>query len=135
MFITIDVKTTQRQELHLVTDAVQNAIGESGVKEGICLIFCPHTTAGVTINSYLDPDTAADLQDEIDRLVPTRTDFKHIFDTPSDAAGHIKASLIGSHLMVIIRDGKAVLGRSQGLFLWEYDGPRSRQLQLKVIEG
>lgn len=135
MFITIDVKTNQRQELHLVTDAVQNAIAESGVKEGICLIFCPHTTAGVTINSYLDPDTAADLQDEIDRIVPTRTDFKHIFDTPSDAAGHIKASLIGSHLMVIIEEGKAVLGHSQGLFLWEYDGPRSRRLQLKIIEG
>jgi len=135
MFITIDVKTNQRQELYLVTDAVQNAIAESGIKEGICLIFCPHTTAGVTINSYLDPATAADLQDEIDRIVPTRTDFKHIFDTPSDAAGHIKASLIGSHLMVIIKEGKAVLGHSQGLFLWEYDGPRSRRLQLKIIAG
>jgi len=135
MFITIDVPTEARQELHLVTDDVQKAIANSGIKAGICLIYCPHTTAGVTINSYLDPATAADLQDEIDRLVPTRVDFKHIFDTPSDASGHIKASLIGSHLMLIVNEGQAVLGHSQGIFLWEYDGPRKRRLQLKIIKG
>jgi secondary thiamine-phosphate synthase enzyme len=135
MFTTLQVKTERRQELRLVTDAVQAAIAESGVHEGICLIYCPHTTAGITANSYLDPATAADLQAEIDRLVPTRLDFQHIFDTPSDAAGHIKASLIGNHLAVIIHDGKALLGSSQGLFFWEFDGPRSRQLYLKIIEG
>ncbi|MEM7343789.1 MAG: secondary thiamine-phosphate synthase enzyme YjbQ [Chloroflexota bacterium] len=135
MFTAIDVKTTKRQELYLVTDEVQQAIAESGVKEGICLVFCQHTTAGVTLNSYLDPATAADLQDEIDRLVPTRTDFKHIFDTPSDAAGHIKASLVGSHLTLIVHEGKALLGHSQGIFFWEYDGPRNRKLHLKIIEG
>ncbi len=135
MFTTIKVPTERRQELRLVTEAVQQAVAASGVQEGICLIFCPHTTAGVTINSYLDPATAADLQAEIDRLVPTRLDFTHIFDTPSDAAGHIKASLIGSHLMLIVHEGKAVLGGSQGIFFWEYDGPRARQLQLKIIAG
>jgi secondary thiamine-phosphate synthase enzyme len=135
MFITLDISTKQRQQLCLVTDAVQRAIAESGVQAGVCLIYCPHTTAAVTTNSYLDPATAADLQDEIDRLVPTRTDFKHIFDTPSDAAGHIKASLIGGHLILIINEGRAVLGHSQGIFLWEYDGPRSRRLHLKLIAG
>ena len=135
MLIVLDVPTEQRQQLCLVTDAVQNAIAESGVQDGICLLYCAHTTAGLTINSYLDPDTAADLQEEIDRLVPTRTDFKHIFDTPSDAAGHIKASLIGNHLMLIIHEGQAILGHSQGIFFWEYDGPRSRRLHLKIISG
>ena len=118
MLLTIDLQTTTRQELILVTEHVQNAVAESGIQEGIALLYCTHTTAGITANSYLDPDTAADLQDEIDRLVPTRTDFKHIFDTPSDAAGHIKASLIGNQLGLIIHEGKALLGHSQGLFFW-----------------
>jgi secondary thiamine-phosphate synthase enzyme len=135
MFITIDVPTQQRQQLCLVTDSIQQAIAESGIEAGICLIYCSHTTAGLTINSYLDPATIADLQDEIDRLVPTRTNFKHIFDTPSDAAGHIKASLIGNQLLLIIHEGQAVLGPSQGVFFWEYDGPRSRRLYLKIIAG
>lgn len=135
MFITIAVKTESRQELRLITEAVQTAITESGIKEGLCLVYCPHTTAGITANSYLDPATLADLQAEIDRLVPTRVDFQHIFDTPSDAAGHIKASLIGNQLAVIIHEGRLVLGESQGLFFWEYDGPRSRRVYLKIIEG
>ncbi len=135
MFINLDVKTESRQELRLITGLIQTAIDNSGVTEGICLIYCPHTTAGITVNSYMDPATATDLQDEIDRLVPTRVDFKHTFDTPSDAAAHIKASLIGAHLTVIIHNGKVVLGDSQGIFFWEYDGPRSRHVMLKVIEG
>jgi secondary thiamine-phosphate synthase enzyme len=135
MYIELEIPTECRQELHLVSDIIQSAITDSKVKEGICLIYCPHTTAGLTINSYMDPSTAADLQDEIDRLVPTRLNFKHQFDTPSDAAAHIKTSLIGANLSVIIHEGKVLLGHSQGIFLWEYDGPRSRKLLLKIIEG
>jgi secondary thiamine-phosphate synthase enzyme len=135
VFITVDVRTEQRQELRLITGPVQAAIAGSGIKEGICLIYCPHTTAALTANSYLDPATLADLQNEIDRLVPTRVDFRHIFDTPSDAAGHIKASLIGNQLALIIHEGRAVLGESQGIFFWEYDGPRSRRIYLKLIAG
>ena len=135
MFTSIDLKTEQRQELRLITAEVQQAVADSGVQEGICLIYCTHTTAGVTANSYLDPATAADLQAEIDRLVPPREDFVHIFDPPSDAAGHIKASLIGNHLALIIHEGQVVLGESQGLFFWEYDGPRSRRLHLKILAG
>jgi secondary thiamine-phosphate synthase enzyme len=135
MFITLTVKTERRQELQLITEAVQTAITKAGVTEGICLIYCPHTTAGITANSYLDAATLADLQAEIDRLVPTRVDFQHIFDTPSDAAGHIKASLIGNQLTAIIHQGRLALGDSQGLFFWEYDGPRSRKVYLKIIQG
>lgn len=135
MLITIDLQSTSRQELILVTEQVQSAIAESGIEEGIALLYCSHTTAGLTANSYLDPETAADLQHELDRLIPTRTDFNHVFDTPSDAAGHVKASLIGNQLGLIVHGGKALLGHSQGLFFWEYDGPRSRRLHLKIIAG
>ena len=135
MFKTIHLATKQRQELCLISEAIQQAIAESGVQEGICVIYCPHTTAALTINSYLDPDTLVDLQEEIDRLVPTRTTFKHIFDTPSDAAGHIKASLSGIQLTLIIHQGKAVLGGSQGVLFWEFDGPRARQVHLKIMLG
>lgn len=134
MFITINLKTERRQELQLITEPVQAAITETGIKEGICLIYCPHTTAGITANSYLDAATLADLQAEIDRLVPTRVDFQHIFDTPSDAAGHIKASLIGNQFTAIIHQGRLALGESQGIFFWEYDGPRSRKVYLKIVE-
>ncbi len=135
MLITIDIQTDERQELRLITQQVQSAIAQSDIRAGIVLLYCTHTTAAITANSYLDAETVADLQDEIDRLVPTRTDFKHIFDTPSDAAGHIKASLIGNQMSLIVDDGQALLGHSQGIFFWEFDGPRSRQLHLKIIKG
>lgn len=129
----IEVHSNQRQQLCLITEAVQKTVQESGVQEGICVLYCPHTTAALTINSYLDPATGVDLQSEIDRLVPTRTDFHHIFDTPSDAAGHIKSSLIGNQITLIVEQNKVLLGSSQGIFLWEYDGPRQRQVLCKVI--
>ncbi len=135
MFTTISVQTNARQELRLITAAVQEAIAASGAQEGLCVLFCPHTTAALTINSYLDKDTAVDLQDEIDRLVPTRTNFKHIFDTPGDAAGHIKSSLTGIQLTLIVHEGKAIIGESQGIFFWEFDGPRKRRVHVKVVTG
>lgn len=135
MLKELPVITQERQELYLITAQVQQAVTESGVQQGICVLFSPHTTAGLTINSYLDPTTGKDLQFEINRLVPTRLDFIHIVDTPSDAAGHIKSSLIGNQLTLIIQDGKVMLGSSQGIFFWEYDGPRKRKVWLKIIEG
>lgn len=135
MFTTLSVQTHARQELCLITEPVQQAIAASGVAEGLCVLFCPHTTAALTINSYLDKDTATDLQDEIDRLVPTRTNFKHIFDTPGDAAGHIKSSLTGIQITLIVHEGKAVIGESQGIFFWEFDGPRKRRVHVKVVAG
>jgi secondary thiamine-phosphate synthase enzyme len=135
MFSTIPVQTQARQELCLITDAVKQAVAESGIRDGLCVLFCPHTTAALTINSYLDKDTAVDLQDEIDRLVPTRTNFKHIFDTPGDAAGHIKSSLTGIQLTLIVHDGALVIGESQGIFFWEFDGPRKRRVHVKIMAG
>ena len=133
MFIKLDLQTNERQEMLVITDLVRDVLSEKGVEEGLCFLFCPHTTAGLTINSYLDPATAKDLIHEVDRLVPTRTDFIHVFDTPSDAAGHIKASLIGGQLGLIVAEGELQLGGSQGVFFWEFDGPRNRHVYLKVL--
>ena len=135
MYSIIEINSQQRQELIAITEQVQAEVSASGVGEGICLLYCPHTTAALTVNSWMDPATAADLQNEIDRLVPTRTNFHHTYDTPSDAAGHIKTSLLGGQQIFIIHEGQLVLGGSQGIFFWEYDGPRARQVHLKMLAG
>ncbi len=134
MFTEVKFKTNERQELILLTDEVSQKISDLNVNDGLCVIFCPHTTAGLTINSYLDTATAKDLIAEVDRLIPTRTDFHHVFDTPSDAAGHIKSSLVGGQLCVIIEGGEMKLGGSQGILFWEFDGPRERSVFIKIIQ-
>lgn len=133
MFLQLDLQTNKRQELLVITDLIKDKIHEMNFSEGLCYLFCPHTTAGLTINSYLDPATKKDLINEVDRLVPTRTDFIHVFDTPSDAAGHIKSSLVGGNIGLIIENGEIQLGSSQGIFFWEFDGPRDRKLYIKLL--
>jgi secondary thiamine-phosphate synthase enzyme len=135
MFTKIKFHTSSRQELINLLDEVKGTVSQSGVKEGICLVYCPHTTGGLVINSYLDPKTPKDIITEIDRLIPTRLDFFHTVDTPSDAAGHVKSSLVGIHQLFIIHEGELVLGHSQGILFAEFDGPRSRELVIKVLEG
>ena len=98
-------------------------------------MFVPHTTAGLTINSYIDPATIQDISNEIRRLVPTRVDFEHIYDTPADAAGHIKSTLVGASLALIVTGGQLLLGGSQGLLFCEFDGPRTRKVHVRVVEG
>lgn len=107
----------------------------SGVQEGICILAVPHTTAAITLNSALDSATATDIIVDLQRLVPKRVDFAHQYDTPADAAGHVKAALVGHSLTLIIRDGALALGGSQSILFFEFDGPRQRQVQVKVIEG
>lgn len=131
----IKIKSAQRQQLIDITKEVEEVIKSSSVEEGICVVYCNHTTAGLIVNSNRDPLTAQDLIEELDRIVPTRTDFNHIFDTPSDAAGHIKASLVGDQWTFIIHDGELVIGGSQGILFWEFDGPRDRSVSVKIIEG
>jgi secondary thiamine-phosphate synthase enzyme len=132
---TLKVDTQKGQEMVLITDQVKELVRQTNVKEGLCFLFIPHVTAALTINSYLDPNTSLDLIDEVDRVIPTRVDFKHILDTPADASAHVKASLIGTDLTLIIHEGELLLGPSQGIFFWEYDGPRNRKVMVKIIEG
>lgn len=118
-----------------ITEQVRAIVKESQVRSGVCHIVVGHTTAAITINSYLDEATADDIIAEVRRLVPTRTDFRHIFDTPADAAGHIKASLIGNAETVLIEEHELVLGHSQGLLFFDFDGPRDRKVMVKIIAG
>jgi secondary thiamine-phosphate synthase enzyme len=135
MFSKITFQTTCRQEMVNLLERVRQAVSESNVQEGVCLVYCPHTTAGLVVNSYMDPKTPEDIMEEIDRLVPTRVDFKHVFDTPSDAAGHVKSSLVGIQLSLIIHEGKLLTGHSQGILFAEFDGPRPREIYVKVLAG
>lgn len=135
MHEVIAVESSKGDSLTLITDQVQQVITDSGLQSGVCFLVVPHTTAAITINSYLDPATGKDILSDVRRLVPTRTDFEHIFDTPADAAGHIKATLIGNSETVFFEDGKLLLGHSQGLFLYDFDGPRQRRVLVKLIAG
>lgn len=135
MHKTVSIQTGIGDTLTNVTENVRSMVKASGVQSGICHVVVPHTTAAVTINSYVDPATPQDIIEDVRRLVPTRTDFNHIVDTPSDAAAHIKASLIGNSQTVLIEDGDLVLGHSQGLLFFDFDGPRQRRLMVKIIEG
>ncbi len=135
MLKIIDLETPTGDALVDFTAQAQAVVAESGLASGLCALIVPHTTAGITINSALDAATPTDIIAELRRLVPTRVDFAHQYDTPADAAGHIKAALVGHSLLLPIADGRLLLGGSQSLLFCEFDGPRSRQVQLKLIGG
>lgn len=116
-----------------ITEQVKEAVRESGIKDGLCLVYNPHTTASLTVTSFWDPKGFEDIQDEISRLIPTKVDFKHQHDTPQDAAGHVKSAITGVSIDFIVSGGEILLGSSQGIFFLEFDGPRSRQFYVKVI--
>lgn len=132
---TIYVDSPKGDSLTNISAQLLEVINDSGIQSGVCILVVPHTTAAITINSYLDPNTAHDIVSDVRRLVPTRTDFHHIFDTPADAAAHIKASLIGNSEIVLVEEGRLLLGHSQGIFFYDFDGPRRRKVYVKIIEG
>jgi secondary thiamine-phosphate synthase enzyme len=135
MLNTVNLETPRGESLTNITAQVQEIVRASGAQEGICILAVPHTTAAITLNSALDSATATDIIVDLQRLVPKRVDFAHQYDTPADAAGHVKAALVGHSLTLIIRDGALALGGSQSILFFEFDGPRQRQVQVKVIEG
>lgn len=112
---------------------IDQAVAASGVNEGIAVVVAPHTTAGLGIISYHDPLGLKDVMDEIDRLVPSRITFKHEHDTPQDAAGHVKSTIVGPTISLIVSGGRVLLGHSQKVFFLEFDGPRSRKYTVQVI--
>jgi secondary thiamine-phosphate synthase enzyme len=114
-----------------ITATVRGAVLASKVGDGLCVVFVPHTTAGLSISSFWDPKGLEDVHDDLNRIVPTRIDFKHQVDTPQDAAGHVKSVLVGVSLTLVIADAQLVLGHSQGIFFKEFDGPRRREFLVK----
>jgi secondary thiamine-phosphate synthase enzyme len=124
------VSTGKANEMRNITREVQAAVTESGILSGICTIFVPHTTAGVTINENADPDVVRDILMELNKLVPLRDGYQHM---EGNSAAHIKASLFGFSQQVIVESGLLVLGTWQGIYFCEFDGPRQRQVYVKVV--
>ena len=131
---TFRLNSNKQQQLIRIDDSVNNWMG--GIKEfsGLCLFFVAHTTAGICVTNKKDPDTADDIVMDVDRLVPARVDFKHRWDTPRDAAGHIKTALVGVDLVCPIINNRLVIGKSQGIFFYEFDGPRHREFNIYLIQ-
>jgi secondary thiamine-phosphate synthase enzyme len=134
MLYKIKFRTPEQHSWKNLNEEINKIVGESNIKNGICVVFNPHSTAGLFINSYLDPKTPDDIFDTIKSLVPMRTDFHHQFDTPSDAAAHIKSCLVGNSETVFIEEGALKLGGSQGIVFAEFDGPRDREVWIKLIK-
>lgn len=127
---TLEIRTRAGEEIVDLTFEVQGVVASSGVKDGLCLIFVPHTTAGVTINENADPDVQADILTALRHAVPDSLPFAH---SEGNSPAHVKASLIGSSVTVIVKDGKLRLGTWQGIQFCEFDGPRSRKLYVQVM--
>ena len=133
MLTQIDIETPAGESLIDITSQVTQVFANDNIQEGIAVIFVPHSTAALTLNSGIDPNTAQDIIDDFRRLVPIRLDFHHIYDTPADAAGHIKSVLVGNSLTLIVSKGKLLLGSSQNILFFEFDGPRRRQVWIRTI--
>lgn len=129
---TIAVSTTRRTELLDVTAEVSRVVGDSGVSSGICTVYVPHTTAGVTVNENDDPNVARDIETALDRMVPKDKSYTHL---EGNADAHIKSSLVGVSQTIQIENGKLLLGRWQAIFFCEFDGPRRRELWVRVLAG
>ena len=128
----LNVSTKGRTDLIDVTATVAAVVKKSGVKSGMCYVYVPHTTAGVTINENADPSVREDVEVVLDKLVPWSAGYAH---TEGNSAAHVKASMMGCTSSIPIERGQMLLGTWQGIFFCEFDGPRSRKLIVKVVEG
>lgn len=129
---TFGVKTDQHTAMIDITRQVQTIVKESKVRQGICIVFVPHTTAAVTINENADPDVVRDFMMEMNKIVPLSDGYHH---SEGNSAAHIKSSMMGFSETIIIEEGRLVLGTWQGIYFMEYDGPRIRKVNVKIIEG
>jgi len=128
MISTLSINTRGRSEMIDITPKVEEELKRSGLKDGVCFLFVPHTTAGITINESADPSVATDIQAMLNKLIPWEGSYRHL---EGNSAAHIKSSLIGNSVMVFVESGHLKLGTWQGIFFCEFDGPRSRKLYIK----
>ena len=129
MPVHISVGTRSRIEMVDITTSVQKEISKSGQDDGLCTVFVPHTTAGITINEGADPDVCLDIMEKLNELAPSGARYRH---REGNADSHIKASLMGSSVSVMVEDGRLVLGTWQKIFFCEFDGPRTRRVYMKI---
>jgi secondary thiamine-phosphate synthase enzyme len=126
----LEVRSGKRADAIDITDRVEQIVRESGIQTGLCQIYVPHTTAGVFINENADPDALSDILDTLEALVPWENGYRH---AEGNAAAHIKASLVGTSQLVPVRNGRLALGRWQGIFFADFDGPRERHFQVTIL--
>ena len=129
MLTTISVKTSSRVDMVDITSSIQKEASKSGITDGICVVYVPHTTAGITVNEGADPAVCQDIITKLNELVPPNAGYRHM---EGNSDSHIKASTIGSSVTVLTENGRLVLGTWQKIFFCEFDGPRSRKVYIKV---
>ncbi|PKM82674.1 MAG: hypothetical protein CVU89_04015 [Firmicutes bacterium HGW-Firmicutes-14] len=132
MLKELRVSTRSQSQMLDITGQVSEVVAESGIKSGVCYVFVPHTTAGVTINENADPCVVSDILTETDKIVPWKDGYKHM---EGNSAAHIKASLMGFCQTVLVECGKLILGTWQGIYFCEFDGPRNRKVFIKIMEA
>lgn len=130
MLETVQVNTPDHTVMVDVTDIVARKVQESGVRSGLCVIYIPHTTAGIMVNEGADPAVMDDVLATLDRLVPWKSNYKH---AEGNAAAHIKSILMGGSIHIIIENGRLILGTWERIFLCEFDGPRTRKIRIKIM--
>lgn len=128
----IGIKTAKRIELVDITEEIQAAVAKKKINDGVCVVFCPHTTAGLTINENADPSVKQDIINTLNKLIPANVSYLH---SEGNADSHVKTSLFGPCLTVIVEKGKLMLGAWQGIYFCESDGPRSREVWIKMVIG
>ncbi len=126
----INVKSKARIEFIDITEMVQDVVKDAGIVKGVCFLFVPHTTAGITINEGADPSVQRDIVNSLNRLIPHEMNYFH---REGNADAHIKSTLVGTSVHVIVEDGKLLLGTWQSIFFCEFDGPRHRRVAVKFI--
>ena len=127
----LSVKTRETTELVDITSDINRLVHESGVDQGLCMLYVPHTTAAVTINESADPSVKSDMLKIINQIIPWEAGYRHL---EGNSAAHIKTTLVGSSELIAIENNQLALGTWQGVFFCEFDGPRSRKLQVRMIK-
>jgi secondary thiamine-phosphate synthase enzyme len=128
----LSVKTRERTELVDITSDINRLVQNSGVDQGLCMLYVPHTTAAVTINESADPSVKSDILMILNQIIPWETNYRHL---EGNSPAHIKTTLVGSSELIAIENKQLVLGTWQGIFYCEFDGPRSRKLHVRIVEG
>lgn len=127
----LKIRTHARTEMADISSKIQEAVRKSGIESGICTVFVPHTTAGITINENADPDVVSDILKEVNKIVPFEDGYCHM---EGNSAAHIKASMFGFSQQIIVQGGKLMLGTWQGIYFCEFDGPRNREVYVKITQ-
>ncbi|OZU87463.1 hypothetical protein CIL03_16730 [Virgibacillus indicus] len=131
-FFTVNLSTNEKQSFTNLDRDLGDILKESGIRDGIMIVYCPHTTGAITINENADPDVKTDLKQGLNETFPNKEEYIHM---EGNSDGHMKSSVVGASETLIISDGRMVLGTWQSVYFCEFDGPRSRKVHVKVMEG